>query len=144
MIIAMQEKLGLTRKKTVSLVLLLIFIIGNLPCIMAYGPWRDVKILNKNIFDIFDVISSNILFILTAFGTAIFAGWILGDKAKEKLGNGFKNKIFINIWFNYVKFILPLIIAIIFISGIGKVFGQIFLGTKCLKTKISSSYQSHI
>lgn len=52
MIIAMQEKLGLTRKKTVSLILLLIFIIGNLPCIMAYGPWRDVKILNRNIFDI--------------------------------------------------------------------------------------------
>lgn len=72
---------------------------------------------------IFDVISSNIFFVLTAFGTAIFAGWILGDKAKEELGNEFKNKTFINIWFNYVKFILPLIIAIIFISGIGKVFG---------------------
>ncbi len=117
-----QEKLGIARKKAVALVLFLTFIAGNIPCIMAYGPWKDITIFNKNIFDAFDVISGNIFFVLTAFGTAIFVGWVLKDDAKEELSNGFNGKKFINIWFYYVKFIVPLIIFIIFISGISKTF----------------------
>ena len=118
-----QEKLGLSRKASVALVLSLTFIAGNIPSIMAYGPWSDVLILGRNIFDAFDVISGNVFFVLTALGAAIFVGWVLGDDAKQELSNGAENqKPIINIWFNYVKFVIPIVILIVFISGIGDLF----------------------
>lgn len=113
-----QEKLGLSRKMAVGLVLLLTFIAGNIPSIMAYGPWRDVMILGRNIFDAFDFISGNIFFVLTALGSAIFVGWVLGEDAKAELANGSHHPKIINLWFNYVKYIVPLVILVVFISGI--------------------------
>lgn len=113
-----QEKLGLSRKMAVGIVLLLTFFAGNIPSIMAYGPWRDVMILGRNIFDAFDFISGNIFFVLTALGSAIFVGWVLGEDAKAELASGSDNKKIINLWFNYVKYIIPLVILVVFISGI--------------------------
>lgn len=113
-----QEKLKFSRKKATFWVLFLTFILGNLPCILAYGPLRDVRILDKNIFDAFDFISGNIFFVLTALGAAIFVGWVLKDEAKKELSQGFTNKTVIDIWFYYVKFIVPIVILIVFYNGI--------------------------
>lgn len=112
------EKFKTSRKKATFWVLFLIFIAGNIPCIMAYGPWRDIKFLTKNIFDTFDFISGNIFFVLTAFGISIFVGWVLKEDAKAELLNGFKNKNVVNIWFYYVKYIVPIVVLVIFVSGI--------------------------
>lgn len=120
LITTLQEKVNMSRKKAVFWVLFLTFIFGNLPSIMAYGPWSEVLILNKNIFDAFDYVSGNIFFVLTALATSIFVGYILKEDAKEELLKGFKNKTFVSLWFYYVKFIVPVIILIIFISGILK------------------------
>ncbi|WP_299548631.1 sodium-dependent transporter [uncultured Helicobacter sp.] len=102
-----QEKLGLSRTKAVSWVLFLTFITGNIPCI-----------LEDDVFNTFDFISGNIFFVLTALGTAIFVGWILGDDAKKELANGFKYQKIINVWFYYVKFFVPFLILVVFVSGI--------------------------
>ncbi|TLD84060.1 sodium-dependent transporter [Helicobacter sp. MIT 11-5569] len=102
-----QEKLGMQRKTAVSWVLILTFLAGNIPCIF-----------DENIFNAFDFISGNIFFVLTALGAAIFVGWILGDDAKEELANGFHHKKIINAWFYYVKFFIPFLILVVFISGI--------------------------
>lgn len=118
LITAAQEKLGMSRKSAVGLVLALTFIAGNIPSIMAYGPLRDVTILGRNIFDAFDFISGNIFFVLTALGSAIFIGFVLGDDAKTELAQGSQSPKLINLWFNYVKYIIPLIIFVVFVSGI--------------------------
>lgn len=125
LITAAQEKLNLSRRFSTFIVLAFTFIAGNIPSIMAYGPWRDVKIIGKNIFDAFDWISGNIFFVLTALGAAIFVGWVLGDSAKEELSNGAgeKSKGIINIWFNYVKYIVPVVILVVFVSGILQALG---------------------
>ncbi|MBX7490875.1 sodium-dependent transporter [Helicobacter turcicus] len=107
LITTMQEKLGLSRVSAVSWVLTLTFIAGNIPCI-----------IDDNVFNAFDFISGNIFFVLTALGAAIFVGWILGDDAKEELKNGFNNKRIINAWFYYVKYFVPFLILVVFISGI--------------------------
>lgn len=114
-----EEKLHLSRKFAVSIVLILTFIAGNIPSILSYGAWSDVTIiLGKNIFDSFDYISGNIFFVLTALGSAVFVGWVLGDDAKKELANGSNAKGVINFWFYYVKFIIPIMILIVFIYGI--------------------------
>ncbi|PZT48165.1 sodium-dependent transporter [Helicobacter valdiviensis] len=117
LISVLSEKLRLKREWAVFWVLTFTFIAGNIPSILAYGPWREVLIFGKNIFDAFDIISGNIFFVLTALGASIFVGWILDKDAKEELLNGTQSKLLVEIWFYYVKYIIPIIVAIVFING---------------------------
>lgn len=112
---ALQEKTNMGCKKAIAITLGAIFILGNIPTVLGDNLWKDVTIMGKSIFDAFDYISGNILFILTALGSAIFVGFVLKDEAKEELGAG---KTFTNIWFNYVRFIIPLIILVIFFNSL--------------------------
>ena len=116
----LEEKFKLAKNTAINLTLGVIFVLGNLPCILAYGTWRDIKIVGaKNIFDSFDFISGNVLFVLTAFLCCVYVGWVMKDEAINELSNGGKIKSkWIKIWFYYVKFIVPLIIAGIFYFGI--------------------------
>ncbi|RTI73424.1 sodium-dependent transporter [Campylobacter jejuni] len=117
----LEEKFKYSKNLSINLTLGFIFILGNLPCILTYGPWRDIVIIKgKNIFDSFDFISGNILFVLTAFFCCIYVGWILGkqESLKELSNNDTLKSPWFGIWFYYVKYIAPLIILIIFIYGI--------------------------
>lgn len=115
-----EEKLGLSTLKATNAALLLIFIFGNIPSILAYGPWSDILIFGRNIFDAFDFISANIFFVLTAFFCCIYVGFVLKEDAIFEISNEgtLKNTLLVKLWFYYIKFILPLIIMIIFIAGI--------------------------
>lgn len=115
LITALVEKVKISRKKAIALVLGGIFIVGNIPSVLGDNVWQDVRIMGMSIFDAFDYISGNILFVLTALGSAIFVGWVLKDEAKKELG---ASTGFTNIWFNYVRFVIPVIIAVIFISSL--------------------------
>lgn len=115
LITAMVEKTKISRKKAIAIVLGGIFIVGNIPSVLGDNVWKDVQIMGMSIFDAFDYISGNILFVLTALGSAIFVGYVLKDEAKKELG---ANEKFTNIWFNYVRYVIPVIIAVIFISSL--------------------------
>ena len=116
----LEEKFKLSKNTAINLTLGVIFVLGNLPCILAYGTWRDIKIVGaKNIFDSFDFISGNVLFVLTAFLCCVYVGWVMKDEAINELSNGGKIKSkWIKIWFYYVKFIVPVVIGAIFYFGI--------------------------
>ena len=114
-ITAIQEKTKMSRKAAIFWTLSTIFVVGNIPSILGDSVWKDVTIMGKSIFDAFDYASGNILFVLTALGTAVFVGFVLKDEAKEELNAG---KTFTNIWFNYVKYVIPVIILIIFFSSL--------------------------
>ncbi|MFU9855902.1 sodium-dependent transporter [Campylobacter coli] len=117
----LEEKFKLSKKTAINLTLGSIFILGNIPCILTYGPWRDITLIKgKNIFDSFDFISGNILFVLTAFFCCIYVGWVLGKEQsiKELSNEGKLKSMGFKIWFYYIKFIIPLIIFAIFIYGI--------------------------
>lgn len=115
LITAIVEKTSITRKKAIALVLGGIFVVGNIPSVLGDNVWKDVTIMGKSIFDAFDYISGNILFVLTALGSAIFVGFVLKDEAKKELG---ASEGFTNIWFNYVRYVIPVIILVIFISSL--------------------------
>ncbi|AWW34333.1 sodium-dependent transporter [Mannheimia varigena] len=114
-ITALQEKANISRKKAIFITLATIFILGNIPSALSDNVLKNVQIMGKSIFDAFDYISGNILFILTALGSAIFVGFVLKDEAKEELGTG---KTLTNIWFNYVRFVIPVIILVIFFNSL--------------------------
>lgn len=114
-ITAMVEKTKISRKQAIAIVLGGIFIIGNIPSVLGDNVWKDIRIMGMSIFDAFDYISGNILFVLTALGSAIFVGYVLKDDAKKELG---ASKGFTDVWFNYVRYVIPVIILVIFISSL--------------------------
>ncbi|OOF69249.1 sodium-dependent transporter [Rodentibacter caecimuris] len=116
-ITALQEKLKMRRSKAIFITLGSIFLLGNIPSILGDNMLKDIQIFGKSIFDFFDYASGNILFMLTALGCALFVGFVLKDEAKKELSPK-PNSTFTRIWFNYVKFIVPIIILIIFISNL--------------------------
>ncbi|OOF62672.1 sodium-dependent transporter [Rodentibacter sp. Ppn85] len=116
-ITALQEKLRMRRSKAIILTLGGIFLAGNIPAILGDNLWKDVTIFGKSIFDFYDYASGNILFMLTALGCAIFVGFVLKDEARKELSQT-PDSTFSKIWFNYVKFVVPVIIIVIFISNL--------------------------
>ena len=116
-ITALQEKLRMRRSKAIILTLSGIFLLGNVPSILGDNLWKDVTFFGKSIFDAFDFVSGNILFMLTALGCALFVGFVLKDDAKKELSPT-PDSTFTKLWFNYVKFVVPFIILVIFISNL--------------------------
>lgn len=115
----LEEKFNFSKKSAINTTLIAIFILGNIPSVLTYGPWSEVRILGRNIFDAFDFISGNILFVLTALGACIYVGWVLKKDAIFEISNrGTIRSKLIPIWYFYIKYIVPLIILIIFVSGI--------------------------
>ncbi len=117
LITALQEKTKINRRLAILFVLGAIFLLGNVPSILSYGPWHDVHFFGKNIFDAFDFVSGNILFMLTALFCAVFVGFVMKDEAKRELRLGENSKL-AQWWFSYVKYIVPLVIIVIFISNL--------------------------
>ena len=119
----LEEKFKLAKNTAINLTLGFIFIFGNLPCILTYGPWRDVRLVGgRNIFNSFDFVSGNILFVLTALFCCIYVGWVMKKESLDEISNeGALKSVWIKIWYYYVKFIVPLVILDIFLYGIFKV-----------------------
>ena len=114
-----EERFGFSTLKAVNLTLGGVFVLGNLPCILSSSVLADVKILGRSVFDAFDFVSANVFFVLTALLCCIYVGWVLKkDAIYEVTNEGDLGARLAGVWFLYVKFILPLIIAVIFGYGI--------------------------
>ena len=113
------EKFNLRLKGAINITLLFVFIFGNLPCILSSGPLKEITFLNRSIFDAFDYVSGNICFVLTALGCTLFAGWVLKEDALAEISNhGALKSGFINFWYPYVRYAVPILILAIFIYGL--------------------------
>ena len=114
-----EERFSFSTLKAVNLTLGGVFVLGNLPCILSSSVLADVKILGRSVFDAFDFVSANVFFVLTALLCCIYVSWVLKKDAIYELTNeGDLSARLAGVWFLYVKFILPLIIAVIFGYGI--------------------------
>ena len=91
-------------------------------CSLSFGPLSHIQIGGGNLFDFFDNLSSNILMTLGSLLTVLFVGWRLKktDVYDEFTNGGTLSrnvKLFGLLWF-LIRYICPVAIAIIFISGI--------------------------
>lgn len=89
-------------------------------CALSGSVLSDVHILGKTFFDFFDMISANLLMPLCGLFIVIFVGWKLGRKDfVDELSNGgtLPNKRLYNAIFYLVRYVAPLVIAVIMIFG---------------------------
>jgi NSS family neurotransmitter:Na+ symporter len=99
----------------------LCWVIGAV-CSLSFGPLSHIRIGEGNIFDFLDGLSSNVLMTLGSLFTVIFVGWRLKktDVYDEFTNGGSLSrnaKIFGVLWF-LIRYIAPLAIISIFISGL--------------------------
>ena len=116
----MVDKFGLGRPRAVTLIFIICGSLGVL-CSLSFGPLCGVVVADKNIFDIFDWLTSNVLLLIMAFLTVIFAGFIM---KKEDVKDEFTNagglpqnsKIFDLVYF-LMKWVAPIAVALIFFTN---------------------------
>ena len=111
------------RKKAAIFTGLLLFLL-SLPCILGFNLWKDFQPLgkNSNILDLEDFILSNNLLPLGALYLVIFCtcryGWGMDHFLEE---TGVKKKLPLLVEY-YLKYIVPLVILIVYVTGILKRF----------------------
>lgn len=116
------EDFKLGRKRATALTTLALIIVGAV-CSLSMSPdsaISSVKILDKNIFDFIDYLTSNWMLPLGALAVSVFVGWFMkkSDILDElKSGNIYKAK-FANAFIFMVKFVTPVLIAIIFLNKV--------------------------
>lgn len=118
-IAALEEKYKLPSKRAINYTLLGVFVLGNIPCALSSSLLSEVSIAGKSVFDFFDFISGNILFVLTALLASIFVGFVLKEEAIQELSNGTSApRWLLKGWFYYVRYCIPVLIIAIFIGGL--------------------------
>ena len=108
------------RRKYSIIVGVLIFIVG-IPSALSYSVLSDVTIFSKSIFDAADYLVSNILLPLGALLITIFISLKMKKKVLETelLEQSKFGKTAFNIWFFTMRYVIPIIIIIVFLDVIG-------------------------
>ena len=117
----LKEEFSMSRKVAISLSLAVIVTFGVL-CSLSQGVLADVKILGYNFFDFFDKSSANILLPLGGFFAVIFVGWKMKKQdVEDELTSGGLHKLrpaFLNFIYYSIKYMAPVVVAIVLISGL--------------------------
>lgn len=115
----LMDERGMERKKATWLSATAMFVV----CIMAslsQGPLADVTLFGLGTLDFLDTITDKIFLAVGGALISVFVGWKVD---KDLLYNQFTNNGktvtgFFNIWYNLVRFVIPVLVAAVAISGI--------------------------
>lgn len=115
------EEWHLSRNRAVSVSMIIIILLGCI-CSLSQGTLSGITLAGMNIFDFFDVVSSDVLITVGSLIMVLFAGWRIkkADFMDELTGHGTSQ---IPAWmFRYVYFMVrwvaPVIIIVIMLSNI--------------------------
>jgi hypothetical protein len=98
----------------------------GIPVSLSFGIWGDVRILGQDIFSLYDNFICIFAYPLIALCTAIIVGWVWGKKnALDAISNHGKlghRKVY-DVWFFLVKFVCPILLLVVVITGLKGFFG---------------------
>jgi NSS family neurotransmitter:Na+ symporter len=118
------EELNMSRKKATILSASSISILGVL-CTLSQGPVPEIHIGSRNLFDILEFTSANIMLPLGGLLIVLFVGWYMKRKDLfDEISNQQALKVHL-LWAFYfiVRFLAPVAIALVFLNGLG-LFGM--------------------
>ncbi len=106
--------------KTTAIVAGVVIFALGIPSSLSMGVWSDVHIIGeKGFLDSMDYIASNILLPVGGILISIFVGWIIADKMKDEVTNsGEKAFPFMGAWLFICRFIAPVAVAWILVTGL--------------------------
>lgn len=114
------EKASMSRKKAVAIMSIIVVALG-IPPLMSFGSWGGVQMFGKNLFDIYDYFVSNISFPLVGLAGALVIGHVWNEKdVKDEITNNGEIKFGLyNVWYKLVKYVIPFLLIIIFLTATG-------------------------
>lgn len=114
------EKYRMERKKATALVVGICFVFGTL-CSLSLGPLKEYTLAGMNLFNLFDFASANIFLPVGAVAIAFFTGYRLKRKTlyDELSNNGRLHIPYFKPFLFCIRYIVPVGIALIFLSGLG-------------------------
>lgn len=114
------EEFNMSRKKGATIITASIFTLGVL-CSLSFGPLSGIKVLDRNIFSMFDDFSGMVLLPLGGMLIAIFAGWILDRQLyREEITNkGDIHAPYFKVLIFALRYIAPTAIGIVFLDQLG-------------------------
>lgn len=124
LIAACEENFGWSHKKTVLINAIVVFV-ASLPCLLGYNVLSNVHLIaGKDILDTEDFLVSNLLLPIGSLIYLIFCvtkyGWGFDNYLEEcNTGKGLKMSRHLR---HYFRFVLPVLILIILISGLWTTF----------------------
>lgn len=118
------DQLKWSRIRCCIVVLIYMLIVGT-ASVLGYGPWDFVTIFGMQILDFFDFLSNSLMMPIAALFTCLFITRIVGfDRIENevRLSSSFRLQKLYRV---SLKYIAPVILAIILISSIASVLGII-------------------
>ncbi len=112
------DEWGWNRKKTVIRTSIFIFILGLFQ-MMSFGPWADVKLFGRTIFENSDYLVTNILLPIGGLFLIILSGYIIKSNVmldEINAGEGLKINKYYTIT---IKYIAPVAVIIVFLNLLG-------------------------
>jgi NSS family neurotransmitter:Na+ symporter len=84
---------------------------------LSFNLWSDIKLFDKNIFDLLDFLTANIMLPLGGLFIALFTGWVMSKSSiREELGAG--SGVGFKIWHFVLRYMTPLGVIIVFIYNL--------------------------
>jgi neurotransmitter:Na+ symporter, NSS family len=98
----------------------LIFLLG-IPSALSFGTLAEATVFGKNIFDTADFLVSNILMPLGVLLISIFVPLKIRKEVlrQELLQHSKAGSWLFNLWYNVMRFIVPIVIIIVFLDSLG-------------------------
>ena len=125
------DQRGWERKKSVYTAGGIMVVTGILSS-LSMGLMSGFTILGVGVFDFFDILTDKIFLAIGGLLLAIFVGWFMNKQdLEDELTNGGTIKFgLFNIWYNLIKYVIPVAIAIVAFAGITSIAqkGLMFLG----------------
>lgn len=83
----------------------------------SFNIWSEITVFDKNIFDLLDYLTANLMLPIGGFCIAVFSGWVMqkthSREELELFGLGY------DLWCYLVKFIAPAAVFIVFLHVLG-------------------------
>lgn len=92
-------------------------IVVGIACSLSMGIWSKYTVCDKNIFDLFDFVTSNIMLPLGGLLTALYIGWFCDHRQlrDEITNHGTVATGFYKVYFFLIRYLAPLVIITIFL-----------------------------
>ncbi len=115
----LSEHFSLSRRKAAAIVTAVCFMLGAC-CSLSFGPWREVTVMGRGFFDLFDFTVTKFLMPLGGISMTLFVGWWLDRRlVEQQLTNGGTLSVrLMRPLLVLIRWVAPIGILIIFWSGL--------------------------
>ncbi len=90
----------------------------GLGTVFSFNVWSNVKFFDRNIFELLDYLTANLMLPIGGFCIAVFAGWIMKRQHSEQELN-MPNVASYQVWKILISYVAPLAVFFVFLHVIG-------------------------